>query len=398
MGLRTRLLALLLSAVGATPVAASEPACGGFIDWVADSVDRYQELHRVHPVDDALRALAVRFQPRLWVSPGSYRPVDFDAYLASATLYALEDDRVLAAPPATAATMTLSRAEQCRAYLDAPEVLPASPAPVYVQVFRDAGPDGSQGWLYFKYTVVFDWSGLAQERGFVSRVGSTLTGGAADRWHRLDVHTSAIVGVDAERRLRTLTLQQHNNKRTYVAGLDFDASKPVHVAAARQTNELYLDAGSGERQRRRAVPSFMQWKHLVSADHGTWLWQVDEFLGRNAGGEEVPLRAVFPAPDYPLAAFAGLLAPPQRLLGLYVGRDGPPGYDFTGSPEMPHAAALGFWQEDDAEFLEVLDAHVEGFRSTNWEAIRKFLSGRLVEALTQRAAQRVPVPPSPGLP
>lgn len=356
--------------------------CDAFIEWVADDVDRYHEQHRIHPIPEEIRALAVARMPCLWISPGSYHPVDFDDYLDRARLHAEDDGRVLAEPPVTEMIRSMSRVDQCRSYLDAGELPPADPAPVYIQAFRDDGPDGSTDWLYLKYTVVFDWSGLARDRSLLARMGAFLTGGEADRWHRFDVHTAATLGLDAERALRTVTLQQHNNRRTYVAGVDFEPADGVHLAAARETNELYLDSGSTQPQRRRAVPSFLQWKHLIDERLDASLAQVDEFVGRRAGGREVRLRPVFPAPSYPLASFAGLLAPKRRVLGVYVGRDGPPGFDFTGMPRMPDAVALGYWQEGDGAFLEVLDRHLDGFRTTNWDAIRTYLAARLREALS----------------
>ena len=36
--------------------------------------------------------------------------------------------------------------------------------------------------------------------------------------------------------------------------------------------------------------------------------------------------------NYPLADFAGLFAPPRRLMGFYIGRDGPPGYSYYALP------------------------------------------------------------------
>jgi hypothetical protein len=371
-------IGLGLSCLAASPAWAD---CDVFIDQVSEAVDLYQANHRVHPVDAETRALAIEWTPKLWVSPGSYRPVDFDAYLENARLYAEEDGRVLADSAVGEAIRRMDRPQQCRSYLASAELPPADPAPIYIQVFEDVGPNGEDGWLYLKYTIVFDWSGLARERSLLSRVGSLLTGGDPERWHRLDVHTAAILGLDARRRLRTLTLQQHNNQRTHVARLDFDPTDGLHLAAAHGTNELYLDTGSAEPQRRRAVPSFLQWPHLIDASESSALSQVDEFVGRNAGGQPTRLRPVFLAPGSPLASYAGLLAPKRRMLGFYVGRDGPPGFDFTGTPEMPQAAAIGYWHEGDRDFLAVLDVHLDGFQSTRWEAIREYLAARLGEAL-----------------
>ena len=359
----------------------AQAECDRFVSAVGASVDRYQAAHRVDPEDEETLELALRFIPRLWVFPGSAHPIDFEEYLDRATLRSQETGQVIAGAPIADKLTRLSREEQCDSYLESPEISSAKPAPVYIQAFADEGPDGSPGWIYLKYTYVFDWSGLASRRGLITHVASALSGGDAHRWHRLDVHTSAILALDASRGLRTVTLQQHNNKRTYVTGIDFDPADGVHLSAARVTNELYLDSGSSEAQSRRAVPSFLQWPYLIRASEGSMLWQMDEFVGRNAGAEEVSTRAVFSSRDAPLATFAGLLAPPRRILGFYVGRDGPPGYDFTGTPEMPRAVVIGYWQEEDETLLALLAEHLAGFETTNWAPIRSYLGDRLGRAL-----------------
>jgi len=111
------------------------------------------------------------------------------------------------------------------------------------------------------------------------------------------------------------------------------------------------------------------------------MWQRDEFVGRNAGGERIEQRPVFIEPLHPLAAYAGLLAPKRRILGMYVGRDGPPGYDFDGVADLPEATVIGFWREEDSAFLPVLAEHLHGFSDTNWTAIADYLRPRLIKAL-----------------
>ena len=382
-----RPLIQLAGLIALTLSSATHANCDGFIRWSAETLDSYQAEHRIFPLTRVLQKLAAEHLPSLWVHPDSYRPIDFDTYLAQATLHKAAGGKVLAESKAVRGALNaLSREEQCTTYLQSPEQPAAEIAPVYVQAYTDQGPDGTSDWLYLKYTWVFDWSGLAEQRGWLSRVGSMLTGGRADRWHRLDVHTAATLGLDANRKVRTLSLQQHNNKRTYVAGLDFPTKMPVHLAAAFSTNELYLDTGASEPQTRRAVATFLQWAHLIDEKQTTLMWQRDEFVGRNAGGERIKQRAVFIEPKHPLAAYAGLLAPKRRVLGMYVGRDGPPGYDFDGISSFPEAAVIGFWRENDQELLTLLAEHLHGFRDTNWTAIAEHLRPRLIKALKRYAA------------
>lgn len=374
--------------------------CDSFIRWSETTLDDYQRDHRVYPVDATLQQLATKALPALWVTQGSWQPIDFGRYLASSTLYSSTTSVALAQGDAVrGAIAELTREEQCATWLEAPEQPASANAPVYVQVYRDDGPTGEQNWLYFKYTYVFDWSGLARKRSFISRIGAMLTGGNANKWHRLDVHTSAVVGIDANLNIRTLSVQQHNNKRTYVAGLDFEPSNLadaahsdrtplLHLAAAQSTNELYLDAGESTKQTRRAVATFLQWPFLIDETYRTGMWQMDEFRGRNAGGIKVDLHPEFIEPTHPLAAYAGLLAPKRRMLGVYVGRDGPPGYDFDGVSALPEATVIGFWREGDTELIDVLNANLNGFQSTDWTAIANHLRPKLRAALATTSNDR----------
>ena len=46
----------------------------------------------------------------------------------------------------------------------ADEIIPNNPAPIYVQAFRDQNSaDPDERWIFIKYNLVFDWSGLAAE-------------------------------------------------------------------------------------------------------------------------------------------------------------------------------------------------------------------------------------------
>ena len=67
------------------------------------------------------------------------------------------------------------------------------------------------------------------------------------------------------------------------------------------------------------MPFFTGVAFLIDPDQKPRFWAKDITYGRNAGGREVMLRPVFIKPGHPLADFAGLLGPPRRLLGRYIG-------------------------------------------------------------------------------
>ena len=365
--------------------------CDRFVAWVKSAKDAYQRNHRIYPVPDDLKQLAIRFIPQLWIHPQSWQPIDFDDYLDAARLIRARDNRVLMMRPSAEQLSKLSAAQQCDVYLKADPVAPKNPAPVYIQVYQDENPaDAADTWIYIKYNIVFDWSGLARDISPISRLGVMLSGGDAKRWHRLDVHLAAILAFDETRKLRLLTLAQHNHQQTYLAGVDFKAAERPKLAAAIRSNELYLDNGAAESVRHRVVTFFTDVAYLIDPQEKPTLYAVDIVYGRNAGAKEVELDPVFIVPGHPLADFAGLLAPPRKLFGMYIGRDGPPGANYYAPPEyipLVNFAAMGYWQAGDmallAELQPILDKESDGF-AVDWAAIVKIMRQRLAAALNSK--------------
>ena len=93
--------------------------CDRFVGWVKPAKDAYQRNHRIYPVPDHLKELAVRFMPRLWVHPQSWQPIDFDDYLATARLIRMHDTKVLMTHPSAEQLSRLTNAQQCDVYLEA---------------------------------------------------------------------------------------------------------------------------------------------------------------------------------------------------------------------------------------------------------------------------------------
>jgi hypothetical protein len=178
----------LFFAVTVTTCSAAD--CDEFVSWVAPAKYAYQKTHRIYPVPEIYKDLAIRYMPRIWVHPESWQPIDFDEYLAKSQLVRQSDRKVLIAAPSVRDMIALDYEEQCAVHLEADEVPPRNPAPIYIQVFRDENPaDATNQWTYIKYNLVFDWSGLAAKISWLSRLGAWFSGGDLRRWHRLDIHS-----------------------------------------------------------------------------------------------------------------------------------------------------------------------------------------------------------------
>ena len=373
-----------------TACATSSNLCDGFTNWVEPARADYFPKHRIYPLNEEHRRLVATYQPRLVMHTLGTPPIDFDDYLRGAELVRLQGENINNV--AMDALATLSYAEQCGAYIKPArqEVVSRPPYPWYVQVFRDRGPGGEEGWLYLKYNLMFDWSGLALHISRSAQMGVNLFGPkAADRWHRLDVHVAVIIGLDAKRRQRMVTITQHNYARTYLAGPEFDASRPVTVAIAARSNELYLDENQPTKRLERVVRFYDDLPYLISGEDRPRYSAYDEVQGHGAGGTLLATRVVVIPPRHPLASFAGLLAPPKRLFGrIYIGRDGPMGYDYYAPPAafaLPRGAALGYWQPGNKILLRQINPLLVQMRDwrdeASWHALLDVLERNLADDL-----------------
>ena len=343
-----------------TACATSPNLCDGFTNWVEPARADYFPKHRIYPLNEEHLRLVEKYQPRLVMHALGTPPIDFDDYLRGAELVRINGENI--SNVSMDALASLSYAEQCGAYIKPAQrtVESQPPYPWYAQVFRDWAPGGDEEWLYLKYNLVFDWSGLALHITRSAQAGVNLLGAnAAAKWHRLDVHVSVIIGLDAKRRQRMITITQHNYARTYLAGVEFDASEPPTVAIAARSNELYLDENRSDKHLERVVRFYNDLPYLISDEDRPRYSAYDEVQGLKAGGTPLPTRLVIITPEHPLASFAGLLAPPKRLFGrIYIGRDGPMGYDYYAPPSsfaLPRGAALGYWQPGNKILLNQLE-------------------------------------------
>ena len=299
------------------------------------------------------------------------------------------DKKILVESPDVHYLKSLSYEEQCATYIEADVVDQSNPTPIYVQAFWDENPaNPSETWTYIKYNLVFDWSGLAAEISWLSKIGALLSGGDQDRWHRLDIHLAAILAFDSKKQFRMLTLAQHNHQQTYLVGTELPTNQKPLLVAAFRSNELYLDDGDPKPATHRVVPFFDDIAYLIDPNEKPWFWAIDVAYGRNSGGQEIKLKPVFIEPKHPLADYAGLLAPPRRLLGMYIGRDGPPGYNYYALPayiSLVNFASLGFWREGDRELLKQLTpliAKNNSIYNTDWNAIVALMRNKLSLALS----------------
>ena len=98
--------------------------CDEFVSLVAPAKTSYQKEHRIYPVPDAIKALAQRYMPRLWVHPQSWHPISFEDYLDRSRLIRKSDGHVLRVRPSIHSLSALDFANQRATYLKSEEITP----------------------------------------------------------------------------------------------------------------------------------------------------------------------------------------------------------------------------------------------------------------------------------
>ena len=373
--------------------ASTNSICGGFSDWVEPARKEYFANDRIYDIPRSTQALLRKFMPELVVHPDGKPPIDFADYLADVDLVFAYGERkgevVEDISEDTVASM--SYAEMCQTYLRPghENIQSDPPYPWYAQVYRSPAPhDPDEQWLYLKYNVVFDWSGLANKLSIGSRLSTGFIGADLSKWHRLDVHTSVVVALDPQGRQRLIIIMQHNYSKTYLAGRDFDPSKRVTLAAALRSNELYVDDGSAEPREYRVVTFSDDTPYLIAGINRPYYRGMDLVAGKNAGGVPVPMRLEFIDPKAPLAAYPGKLAPPRPLFGaIYIGRDGPEGYDYHTPPSvyaLNRLASFGYWQDGDEQLAKDL-AKILAESESDWRDDSKY--NKMMERMQQDLAR-----------
>lgn len=92
--------------------------CDEFVSWVAPAKNAYQKAHRIHPVPEIYKDLAVRYMPRIWAHSESWQPIDFDDYLANSRLVRTFDRKVLITASSVRDMTVLDYEEQCAVHLE----------------------------------------------------------------------------------------------------------------------------------------------------------------------------------------------------------------------------------------------------------------------------------------
>lgn len=305
----------------------------------------------------AEQALLQRFRPRLFLDQDAEGPISFYAdYIAQGSLSAA--DGTLLSRQVDSPLLNQYKASPEVVFRHQPESRPVNPQ-AFGRVDYDQHP--SLGRLSFlTYHFVFRSSGIvAGLPGWQSLL--LPLAGDLDDWHQLDHYTAATLVLDPQSQPLALMLQQHNNLRSYVLGVDLPTPDnfSVRLVAAKRSNELYpWHPGIKEHPVVRFLnPDTLP--YLVTGNPKPWVAGYD----LTEAVREAKYELAFIPPDDAFYSFAGFLGERRRL----PGRDGPPGADYNSRPafKRPLVQLVAFnWQEEDQQQMHAL---LQFFQNTDLE-------------------------------
>jgi len=304
--------------------------------------------------------LLEKFRPRLILPPGGSFPIDFYRdYLPYTVMRSWPDKKVIALD-VNRGLLQKHRGNR-GAYLDfntaqfrsdgmdlkwrdgSPLPGPERTPVVYGRVYREkvSFPDSGGGkedynLTFLKYNILFATSGLPAQLSPWSRFLLVLGGFDKDDWHVLDNFVAAHIVLDDKNTLIAVVLAQHNHHRTYIIGRDIPSAADGRSALdiALRSNEIYPASDSAKPVRHRVIRWSLYLDYLLSGENGPTLKGTDLTMGKNAGGEEFEYHLKVISPCNPLYTSEMILGQPRPFLGMYLGRDGPPGSDYYNTPKL----------------------------------------------------------------
>ncbi|MDF1526861.1 MAG: hypothetical protein RRA15_09730 [bacterium] len=306
------------------------------------------------------RELLERFRPRFILPPGGSYPIDFYRDFLPYTVMKSWPDKNIVALDVNRGLLQKHRADR-GAYLefdtkrfrsDGKDVRwrEGSPTPgedrspaVYGRIYRELvsflEPDGSiekHDLIFLKYNVLFATSGLPAELSAWSRLLLTLGGFDRDDWHVLDNFVAVHVVLDEAEAPIAIILAQHNHHRAFMIGKDIPLPLDERTAfdVALRSNEIYPASDSPDAVNHRVIRWSLYLDYLLSGENGPALKGADVTWGRNAGGGEFDYDLKTLSPCDPLYTSEMLLGQPRPFMGIYLGRDGPPGSDYYNTPKL----------------------------------------------------------------
>ncbi len=349
-----------------------------FVAAFARHPSRMEYLSQDDPVT---RELLEKHLPRVFLSPESYRPMDFyteylpntHAYNESGELIATEVTRELLRQMQDSEASYLRFLGNPDSMLPpAPEAMSLTPT-IYGRIYKDIVPGSERELLFLKYSLVFPLSGLPARIATWKHLAARLVGDPLD-WHQLDIHGSIYVVLDAEsHEPLAVMLSQHHNGRVFWPDdvPSWPGADGVQVAYAAFSNEPHLISSDGRERWAPAAGDPSQVEFILGLTDSVPLTSgYDLVPGPRDGAVEVhPTLELLPHDD-PLYTARMHLGERRTLWGFIplFFMVGPPGVDFYTYPELRNLSDyMAFWNIDpeDSELLALYSEHHRSMSELN---------------------------------
>jgi len=237
---------------------------------------------------------------------------------------------------------------------------------VYGRVYTEAVsfPSGSETvnrrLTFLKYNLTFPVSGLPASMNWLSHLLLGLSFMDKVDWHELDHFVAVDVVLDEHDKPIAVILAQHNHHRSYLLGkhMQLPPDKRLRFEVARRSNELYPAAASTKTSRHRTIRWTLYMKYLLTGNDPPYFRADDITYSIQAGGVAMDYDLTFPSNCDPYYTAKIMLGEPRSFLGMYIGRDGPPGADYYTIPELvPQGRLLksAYLHENDKDDIAIVE-------------------------------------------
>ncbi|MDZ7795342.1 MAG: hypothetical protein U5P10_17110 [Spirochaetia bacterium] len=367
---------------------------------------RYPSRMEYLPQDDpATRKLLEKHLPRVFLSPDSYRPMDFyTEYLPNTHAYNESGELI-----ATDVTReVLRRIQENESYYlrflgDAAAMLPPAPEAMsltptaYGRIYKDIVPGSERELLFLKYSFVFPGSGLPAHMSDWKRTAARLVGDPVD-WHQLDIHGSIYVVLDAKNNEPVaVMLSQHHNGRVFWPEdiPSWPGDDGVQVGFAAFSNEPHLISPNGRQRSAPAAGDPSQVEFILGLTDKVPLTSGRDLVpGPRDGAVEIHPTLELLEHDDPLYTARMHLGERRTLWGwglipLFF-MVGPPGIDFFTYPELRNLSDyMAFWNidPDDTELLSLYREHYTSMTELDAGPILEVQHRRLRAMLEERSVR-----------
>jgi len=355
--------------------------------------------------DPATRRLLEKHLPRIFLSPDSYRPMDFYAdYLPNTRAY--NESGELSATEVTREVlrrMQDSESSYLRFLDDAAAMLPPSPEAMsltptaYGRIYTDIVPGSERELLFLKYSFVFPYSGLPARMSDWKHTAARLVGEPVD-WHQLDIHGSIYVVLDAESTEPVaVMLSQHHHARVFWPEdiPSWPGDDGVQVGFAAFSNEPHLMSPNGRQRWAPAAGDPSQVEFILGLTDKVPLTSGRDLVpGPRDGAVEIHPTLALLEQDDPLYTARLHLGERRTLWGwglipLFF-MAGPPGIDFFTYPELRNLSDyMAFWNIDpnDDELLTLYRNHFTSMTELDAGPILEVQHRRLRAMLEERSVR-----------